>query len=181
MSEETIQSGAGKGLGIAGLVVGIIALVVSFIPCLGMLALIPGVIALILSAIGVAIAVKKDGAKGIAVAALVISVIACGIAGWQTKVLSDAAMEMSADYDSCEELIIAYEAAVDDFAVLSNKMEDEGQDANILGTLGGTVALVGKIANIQTKSSEMECSKDKAYQEQLEEIDRKYSESQASE
>ena len=47
----TTNSKAGKGLGIAGLVLGILAAVVSFIPCLGMYAMFPGIIGLVLSVI----------------------------------------------------------------------------------------------------------------------------------
>lgn len=36
---STTNSKAGKGLGIAGLVLGILAAVVSFVPCLGMYAM----------------------------------------------------------------------------------------------------------------------------------------------
>jgi ascorbate-specific PTS system EIIC-type component UlaA len=71
---------AGQGLGIAGLVIGIIALLVAFIPCVGLFAVIPGVIAIIFSAIAFNQAKKGDGAKGIIIAALVISILATTVA-----------------------------------------------------------------------------------------------------
>jgi len=188
MSEETTQSGAGKGLGIAGLVIGIIALVISFIPCLGSFALIPGVVAVILSVIGVIIASKKSGAKGLTIAALIISVLACAIAGWQTKVLmdatsglQDAAKEMNVSYDSCEELVVAYETAVDEFVAMQGdiNIEDENVDAmDAINVIGGSVTVITKIANIQAKATEMNCNEDVAYQAKLVEIGNKYSEAQ---
>jgi len=181
MSEETIKSSAGQGLGIAGLIVGIIALVISFIPCLGMFALFPGVIALILSGIGVMIATKKNGAKGITIAALIISVLACGIAGYQTKVLMDAtegvrdsAAEINVKYDSCEDLIVAYSQTVDEIAAMQEGVQEKGDAIDFMGAFGGTVTLIAKVANIQTQSTEMSCAEDENYQARLQEIDNKY-------
>ena len=74
------QSNAGQGLGIAGLVLGIIALIISFIPCFGWYALVPGAIAIILSAIAFSQAKKAETAKGMIIAALIISIVATTIA-----------------------------------------------------------------------------------------------------
>lgn len=83
--EETTTSNskAGKGLGIAGLVLGILAAVVSFVPCLGMYAMFPGIIGLILSIISIIQANKAGAAKGMAIAGLVCSLVGIAIAGWQ--------------------------------------------------------------------------------------------------
>jgi len=85
------KTNAGQGLGIAGFVLGILALIISFIPCLGMYALVPGIIAIILSAIGFSQASKGDGAKGLIIAALVVSILGTLIAGWQYYALSHVA------------------------------------------------------------------------------------------
>lgn len=82
---------AGKGLGIAGLVLGILAAIVSFIPCLGVYALIPGIVGLILSAISMTQASKAGASKGLAIAGLICSIVGCAIAGWQWYALSTAA------------------------------------------------------------------------------------------
>ncbi len=89
MSEE--KTNAGQGLGIAGFVLGLIALIISFIPCLGMYALVPGIIAIILSAIGFSQANKNNGAKGLIIAALVVSILGTIIAGWQYYAISHVA------------------------------------------------------------------------------------------
>lgn len=92
--EETTQttptpaSSNGKGLGIAGLVLGILAAIISFIPCLGMWAILPGVIGIVLSAISMKQA--GTGAKGMAIAGLVCSIIGCCLGGYQFYVLKTA-------------------------------------------------------------------------------------------
>jgi hypothetical protein len=186
MSEEITKSSAGQGLGIAGLIVGIIALIISFIPCLGMFALIPGIIALILSGIGVMIATKKNGAKGITIAALVISALACGIAGYQTKIIIDAtkgarenAAQMNIKYHSCEELIIAYTNTVNELTDLEESIQSGIANTEIMGAIKGSVTkatLIGKVINIQNQAAEMTCTEDENYKARLEEVNSKYNE-----
>lgn len=94
MTEET-KSNAGQGLGIAGFILGIVALIISWIPCLGMYALIPGIIAIILSAIAFTQANKANASKGLIIAALVVSILGTAIAGYQYYVLSRAASEIT--------------------------------------------------------------------------------------
>ena len=77
---EEQKSTAGQGLGIAGLVLGIIALILSFIPCIGWVAIIPGFIAIALCIVGLTQANKANGAKGLIIAALVISILGTSIA-----------------------------------------------------------------------------------------------------
>ncbi len=84
----TTNSKTGKGLGVAGLVLGIVAAVVAFVPCLGMYAIIPGVIGLVLSVISILQANKAGAAKGMAIAGLVCSIVGIAIAGWQYSKLS---------------------------------------------------------------------------------------------
>jgi len=67
------------GLGVAGLVVGILALLFSMITCLGMYAIYPAGIAIVLSGIATILAVmKKSSFSVLTVIALVISVAAIG-------------------------------------------------------------------------------------------------------
>ena len=68
------------GLGITGLIVGIITLLVSFIPCFGIFAFIIGIIAILISLIGLAIALKHDHPKGLIIGALVTALLGCAIA-----------------------------------------------------------------------------------------------------
>ena len=77
---EEIKSNAGQGLGIAGLVLGIIAILICFIPCVGILAIVPGLVGVTLSAIAYNQAVKGNGARGLIIAALVISILGSSVA-----------------------------------------------------------------------------------------------------
>ena len=72
------------------MVLGIVGLVISFIPCLGsygLLLTLPGVV---LGAIGLSSAAKKNAPKGLAIAGLVCSIIGSVIAGYQCYVLNKA-------------------------------------------------------------------------------------------
>lgn len=92
--EDNIRSNAGQGLGIAGLVLGIIALIISFIPCLGAWAMIPGIVAIVFSAIGYSQASKENASKGIIIAALVLSILGTSIAAWQIYMLQNASTQI---------------------------------------------------------------------------------------
>ncbi|TVR70883.1 MAG: hypothetical protein EA408_10435 [Marinilabiliales bacterium] len=81
--DQKMSSGAGQGFGVAGFVIGIIALILSFIPCIGMYALIPGIVALIFAVIGLAQASSANAPQGLIIAALVIAIIGTSIAAWQ--------------------------------------------------------------------------------------------------
>ncbi len=85
----TTNSKAGRGLGIAGLVLGILAAIISFVPCLGMYAIFPGIIGLVLSVISIVQAGKAGAAKGMAIAGLVCSLVGSSIAVWQYMKIKD--------------------------------------------------------------------------------------------
>ncbi len=77
---EKIRTNAGHGLGVAGLVLGILCLFMAFIPCVGVIAIGPGVVAIVLSIVGLVQASNNNGAKGINIAALIVSGIGTLIA-----------------------------------------------------------------------------------------------------
>jgi hypothetical protein len=91
-AEELRGSGAGQGFGVAGFVIGIIALIIAFIPCLGMYALVPGVLALIFSLVALIQANRAHASRGLIIAALVISSVATVIASWQLLIVHRAAI-----------------------------------------------------------------------------------------
>ena len=84
---------AGQTLGIVGLVLGILALIVAFIPCVGVIALVPGLIAVIFSVIALVQANQNNGAKGLIIAALVVSILATSIAAIWGIVIGGASRE----------------------------------------------------------------------------------------
>ena len=98
----TTNSKAGKGLGIAGLVLGILAAVVSFVPCLGMYAMFPGIIGLVLSIISIIQANKAGAAKGMAIAGLVCSLVGIAIAGWQYSKLKAVGEELKESLENLD-------------------------------------------------------------------------------
>jgi hypothetical protein len=91
-ADELRGSGAGQGFGTAGFVIGLIALIISFIPCLGMYAFVPGIIALIFSIVALTQASRANASRGLIIAALVISSVATVIASWQLVMVHRAAI-----------------------------------------------------------------------------------------
>jgi hypothetical protein len=83
-------------MGLVGMILGILAAILSFVPCLGAYAIFPGVIGLIFSILGL-----KKVKKGMAIAGLVCSLVGVGIASWQWYVLNEAANELK-DIDTTE-------------------------------------------------------------------------------
>lgn len=63
-------------MGVAALILGIISLIVGFIPLCGSIALIPAIIGLILGIVDVVLKSKKGEKKGVSIAGLVLSSIA---------------------------------------------------------------------------------------------------------
>nr|WP_320118052.1 hypothetical protein [uncultured Marinifilum sp.] len=72
---EQVRTNTGQTLGIIGLILGILSLFIGFIPCVGFVAIVPGIIAILLSAIGLSQANKDNGARGLNIAALIVSII----------------------------------------------------------------------------------------------------------
>ncbi len=79
MEELKEKTNAGQGFGIAALVLGIIALITAPIPCVGILALIPGMLGIIFAIVALVQASQGQGAKGLIITALVISVLGTSI------------------------------------------------------------------------------------------------------
>jgi hypothetical protein len=77
---EEHRSTAGQGLGIAGLVMGILAIPMGMIPCTFYIGIIFGIIGLILSLVALSQANRGNGPKGLIIAALVCSIIGLSIA-----------------------------------------------------------------------------------------------------
>ncbi len=69
-----------QGLAITGLIIGIVTLLVSFIPCFGLFAPIFGAVAVFISVIALAIALKHGHSKGLIIGALITALLGCTIA-----------------------------------------------------------------------------------------------------
>lgn len=77
--EEMKTSRTAQGLGIAGFVLALIAIFLSFIPFVGIAAMIPAIIAIIFTAIALSKTVRYDQIRGLIIAGLIISVVAFSI------------------------------------------------------------------------------------------------------
>ena len=64
-------------MGVASLVIGIVAVVLSFIPCVNWFAFVPAIVGLILGACGLSSAKKQNQPTGKAVAGIVLNILAC--------------------------------------------------------------------------------------------------------
>jgi hypothetical protein len=69
------NTNAGQGLGIAGLVLGVMAIPLGLIPCTFFIALVFGAVGIVLSAIALSQANRGKGPKGLIIAALVCSIL----------------------------------------------------------------------------------------------------------
>ena len=85
-------------MGIASLVLGILAALISFIPCLGTYAMIPGVIGIVLGLLGM----RNVAGRGVAIAGLVLSIVGTTIAYWQYQQINKAT---SAVTDAFNEIV----------------------------------------------------------------------------
>jgi len=74
------NTNSGQTFGIVGFIFAILAFIFAFIPCIGIVAIIPGVFALIFSALGLSQANRANAAKGLIIAALVLSIISILVA-----------------------------------------------------------------------------------------------------
>jgi gas vesicle protein len=78
--ENQTTTTAGQGMGIAGLLLGIIAIPLAIIPCTFVLALLFGAAGIVLSAVGLHQANTSNGTKGLPLSGLIVSVVGLCIA-----------------------------------------------------------------------------------------------------
>lgn len=82
----------GQGFGIAGLVLGISAIILGTISCTFILALACGITGIILSSVGLSQASQRNGAKGLLIAALVCSILGTTIASFRPLTMGKGPM-----------------------------------------------------------------------------------------
>ncbi len=80
---EQVESGAVAALSTVGLVLGLIGLLGSFVPCLGSLAFYVGIPGALASGIGLGLAYSQNAKRTFAIVALTISLMGVVISGWQ--------------------------------------------------------------------------------------------------
>ncbi len=77
---EEVKTNAGQGLGIAGLILGCVAIPLAILGCTSILGLILGATGIILSAVGLSQATKSNGNKGLPTGGLIVSILGTCIA-----------------------------------------------------------------------------------------------------
>lgn len=138
MSEQNTKQGA-SGLAIAGLVLGILAAVSSWIPIINNFSFVLALIGAVFAVVGVVSAVRGTrGGKGLAIAALVVNVVAIGIVLATQSAMSAAIDEATS---SPEVSSVSTSEGASDGASAS----DQGDAADAQGTtdlaLGASVTL----------------------------------------
>lgn len=88
----------GKGLGIAGMILGILAIILSFIPCFGWWAIVLAVVGVILSAVSMTQAKKANAPKGMAIAGLICSILAIIIGSIWIFIIAKAVSEVGSSF-----------------------------------------------------------------------------------
>ena len=91
MSTELKESGAVTALSVVGFVFGLIAMMGSFIPCLGAIAIYLAIPAAVISGVGLGIAYSQQAKRTFAIVALTVSLIGFVISGVQWISLMGAA------------------------------------------------------------------------------------------
>ena len=146
MSDSNVEQAKGtSGMAIAGLVLGILAAVSSWIPIVNNLSFILGAIGLILSIVGVVGTARgKRAGKGLAIAALVINLVACGIVLAMQSAMSAAIDDATSGMVSTENVSVQPEDAAadapaptaDDPAYAITDVQMTGDDYSV--TISGT-------------------------------------------
>jgi len=99
--EEIKTSKTAQGLGIAGFVLALIAIFLSFIPLVGIAAMVPAIVAIVFTAIALTKTVKQDQIRGLIIAGLIISVVAFSISVSQIYI-GKKISHMTKDVDKIE-------------------------------------------------------------------------------
>ena len=129
--EET-KTNAGQGLGIAGLVMGIIAIPLAILGCTSVLGLVLGTAGVVLSAVGLSQATKSNGTKGLPTAGLVVSILGTAIALMWILFFTRIAQE-GGKFWSREGIRIMEEIHEDFGDDIENTFEDMGKELEDLG------------------------------------------------
>ena len=109
-------------MGIASMVIGILAAILAFIPFCGYIAFVPAVIGLILGIVDVNKKKKLEKPKGQGIAGIVLNAVAIGLIWLYTIAFAGAAVEAVEAFDTYSE---AYDEALDEY----NKAVDDAMDA----------------------------------------------------
>lgn len=155
-----------NGMSIAGMVLGIVGLLISFIPCIGVFGAILALVGLILSALGYKSAKDQAAPTTMAIVGMVLSILALLIAILWGTVLAKAAGNIEdVSYNTCEEAVAAYEGIRDDIKAMENKEEPS------LSEVSKLLTSTTKMVKISAKIEELDCKNDPAFAERIKQIE----------
>ena len=131
-----------SGMAIAGFVLGIIALLTSFVPIVNNISFFLAIVGIVFAIVGfVGIAKGKKSGKGFAIAALVICVVSCAVVLASQSAYSEAlnsassATTVSSNADSGA---VSTDSSKSDFAISDETLNKDSYSATITGTLTNT-------------------------------------------
>ena len=158
-----------NGLSIGGMVVGILSLLISFIPCIGILGGLIGGVGLILSIIGYRSAKDSGDPTTMAIVGIVLSALAIIIAlAWGTfmsRASNNATTPL--EIETCEEVLAEMKKTTSEMKVLQDKGDDAG-----LGDLSVIINSTTKLIAIQKAAEEMSCNNDPEFKAKMDEFAR---------
>jgi len=138
---EEVKTNAGQGLGIAGLILGIIAIPLAISACVSILGLIFGITGIILSAVGLSQATKSNGNKGLPTGGLVVSITGTviamvwifvaahfmtGVGKWWAKEGGDIMEQIDEEFG--DEIESAFEDIGEELEELGEELENKLED-----------------------------------------------------
>lgn len=153
-----------NGVSVGGMVIGIVSLLLSFIPCVGILGGALAVVGLILSLIGYRSAKDQGGPTTMGIVGMVLSAIAIIVAiAWGT-LIAKASSDISEplNVESCDELLEEMEKETKQM----NDIKELGEDAD-LSVLSTVMKSTQRIIKIQNTAREMECDQDSTFKAKM--------------
>ena len=127
------NTNAGQGLGIAGLVMGVLAIPLGIIPCTFFIALVFGAMGIVLSAIALSQANRGNGPRGLILAALICSILGFSFAffwGMTFKKASPIIRSVIQDIKNDGDIEEIFEDLGDDTEQMLEDLENDEDDAD---------------------------------------------------
>jgi len=158
-----------SGLSVGGMVVGIISLLFSFVPCIGMLGGVLAVVGLVLSIIGYRADKKSGGPTAMGIVGMVLSGIAIAVAFAWGALIAKAGNDMNEPFEveSCDEILVEMDKAVKQMNAIKAKSEDAD-----MGDLSSVIKTTTRIAKIRSTANEMECNQDSTFKAKMDLLSR---------
>lgn len=156
-----------NNLSVAGMILGILALLFSFIPCMGILSVIPAIIGLILGIMGYRRAKEDVSPTTMGLVAIITSILALIISIlWGVlfaKAGADIGQYQDLTYESCDALLADYETTTKELDNLKNS--DDG-----FGVISQVMDITQKIAAIEKNVVELNCHDEEGFTERYNSI-----------